>query len=122
MTSQPQWSATDDTTATLLTLVADAASDAEWQVYLEALRIAAAIPDSPPDVIKPNTLRRVLNGYPEHRRVAPRRVGAFASRAVRQQLVTYTGEWQTSDDTHGRNAGKPCRVMRLNTYTEDVTA
>lgn len=109
--SAPQWEPVDNQTADLLSLVADEghpSADREWAIYLDALHTAAATPDSPAGVIKPNTLRRLVRG-----RVAPRRIGAFASRAARQGVVIFTGEWQTSDDTEGGNAGRPMRVYRL---------
>lgn len=107
--SAPQWSSVDDTTTDLLTLVADdghVSADYEWAEFQRALHRAADFSGR----IDPNRLRPLLRGV-----VAPRRVGAFTNRAVRAGLVTYTGEYVISNDTEGRNGGKPCRVMALAT-------
>lgn len=108
MSAMPNWSAVDDATDSLLSLVADVdhpSADYEWDQYVAALSVAA----DPFGTINPNTLRPLLRGV-----VAPRRVGAFANRALKLGLVEYTGEFVLSDDTEGRNCGKPSRVMRLN--------
>lgn len=107
MTAQPHWSPVDDTTADLLSLVADTdhpSVDYEWDQYVAALDVAA----DPFGRIDPNRLRPLLRGV-----VAPRRIGAFANRALKLGLVEYTGRFVISDDTEGRNGGKPAREMRL---------
>lgn len=107
MTAQPTWSPVDDETNNLLTLVADTdhpSVDFEWLVYKKALATAADVFG----VIDPNALRPLLRGQ-----VAPRRIGAFMSKALTQGLVAYTGRYVVSDDHHGGNAGKPCRELRL---------
>lgn len=113
MTAQPQWSSADDETYDLLALVANdqmsPRPDEEWQEYRRALRLCA---DPFTGVLDPNKLRRCIRG-----RIAPRRIGAFTNRAKSEGLIADTGEWQISDDTEGRNAGKPCRVYRLRPTT-----
>lgn len=108
MSTQPRWEAVDSEVADLLTLVADVehpSVDFEWEHFLGSLReVAICTADG---LIRPNALRPKLRGQ-----VAPRRIGAFTNRALSQGLVEYTGEWQISDDTEGRNGGKPARVMR----------
>src|SRR5689334_18711709 len=107
MTAQPTWSAADDATNDLLTLVADTnhpSIDFEWLVYTRALSEAA---DSA-GLIDPNVLRPLVRDH-----IAPRRSGAFTSKALAERLVEYTGRWLVSDDTSGRNSGKPCRELRL---------
>jgi hypothetical protein len=102
-----EWEPVDDDTASLLTLVADehhVSADHEWSLFVEALRTVAI---GPGGRIGPNELRPLLRG-----KVAPRRIGAFTHRALSQGLVEYTGAYEISDDTHGRNGGKPARVMR----------
>jgi hypothetical protein len=79
-------------------------ADAEWSLFVEALRVVAI---GPGGRIGPNELRPLIRG-----KVAPRRIGAFTNRALSLGLVAYTGEWEVSDDTEGRNRGKPARVMR----------
>lgn len=110
MSAQPQWSPVDDDTADLLSLVANDRMHPrpaeEWAYFVSALRYAARRSGR----IDPNNLRRYLRGN-----VAPRRIGAFTNRAKAEGLIVDTGEWQTSDDTEGRNGGKPCRVYRLAT-------
>lgn len=107
MTAQPAWSAVDDDTADLLTVLADDGTlsvDEEWELYIACLRRAAARFN----VIDPNALRVEIDG-----RIKPQRVGAFTHRALSQGLVEYTGEYVISDDKRGRNSGKPLRVLRL---------
>lgn len=105
MTS-PAWSPVDDDTADLLTLVRDeghVSADYEWDYYVNALQNCAALDG----LIYPNQLRKHVRGS-----VAPHRIGAFAHRALSRALVEYTGEWEISDDTEGRNGGKPARIRR----------
>ena len=107
MSTQPQWSPVDDDTADLLSLVANDRMHPrpadEWAIFTDALRSAADH-----GRIDPNVLRGLVRHC-----VAPRRIGAFTNRAKAEGLIVDTGEWQTSDDTEGRNGGKPCRVYRL---------
>lgn len=108
---RPEFSRTDDETSDLLSLVADTnhvSAAHEWDVYVTALHLAA---DSN-GVIQPNALRPLVRG-----KVAPKRLGAFSHRALTSGLLEATGAWQISDDTEGRNAGKPCRVLRLATQS-----
>lgn len=109
MTTAPHWSPVDDSTADLLSLVADdghPSADFEWDEYLRCLHHAADTAGR----IDPNRLRPLLRGV-----VAPRRIGAFTNRAKAEGLIADTGEWVVSDDAAGRNGGKPCRVYRLTT-------
>lgn len=104
----PQWEPVDSETADLLSLVAtgpmSGQADEEWDVYVESLQ-ECALRDG--GTISPNMLRRYVRDE-----VAPRRIGAFTNRALSQGLIEATGEWVVSDDTAGRNGGKPCRVYR----------
>lgn len=107
--SAPHWSPVDDETADLLALVATGplappTADAEWDHFVGALRLAAMRNDG---LIRPNDLRPYVRS-----RVAPQRIGAFTNRALAQGLIVATGDWETSDDTEGRNSGKPARVYR----------
>jgi hypothetical protein len=105
--SPATWAPIEDETADLLSLVADEGHpsvDLEWDEFVTALRFAA----DATGVVSPNRLRPLIRGV-----VAPRRIGAFTNRALKQGLIAYTGEWEISDDREGRNAGRPCRVMRL---------
>lgn len=105
MSNNPTWS--DSGQGDLLELVAQGsatgAADTEWLIFRAALSDAAV-----DGVVYPNTLRPLVRG-----RVAPRRISAFTSRALALGLVSYTGEWEVSNDVEGRNSGKPQRVMRL---------
>lgn len=110
MTTAPHWSPVDDHTADLLALVADTnhpSPDFEWTEYLTAVRHCAALDGG---LVRPNRLRPLLRGV-----VAPRRIGAFTNRAKAERLLVDAGEWEVSDDHHGRNAGRPMRVYRLAT-------
>jgi hypothetical protein len=105
----PHWSPVDDSTADLLTLVADEghpSADFEWDEFVTALRYCAARDGGK---VYPNRLRPLVRGV-----VAPRRIGAFTHRAVSSGLLSWAaGEWQISDDTEGRNSGRPAKVYRL---------
>lgn len=106
MSAQPVFESVDNYTADLLTLVAEEQSpptDREWSEYVDALATVAA---NHAGLIPPNALRPLVRG-----KVAPRRIGAFTHRALSQGLVRRTGDWQVSDDTEGRNGGKPAPVM-----------
>ena len=105
-TPHPTWSSSEQ--ADLLELVAQGSptgtADAEWNLYVEALRDEAVRGAGD---IDPNGLRDRVRG-----RIAPRRISAFASRALARGLVVYSGAYVESTDTEGGNRGKPCRVMR----------
>ena len=108
MSTEPAWSPVDEEVADLLSLVAigpmsTGAADREWDRFTQALEAASDLTGT----ISPNFLRGLVRGN-----VAPRRIGAFTNRALSQGLIAYTGDWEVSDDTEGRNAGKPARVMR----------
>lgn len=112
MSAQPVWSPVDDDTADLLALVANdkmhPRPEEEWSLYVAALHDVGESNAASGFRIPPNQLRPLLRNV-----VAPRRIGAFTNRAKAEGLIVDTGEWQTSDDTEGRNGGKPCRVYRL---------
>jgi hypothetical protein len=98
----------DSDTASLLDLIAEQhpaipSERAEWDAYLDALATVAA---RHAGLIPPNELRPLVRGV-----VKPNRIGAFTHRALSQGLVRRTGDWQVSDDTTGRNSGKPAPVM-----------
>ena len=106
MTTQPQWE--DSGQGDLLELVAmgspsTGSADEEWEFFVQALRNSGGGRHD----IEPNTLREHVRGV-----VASKRIGAFTNRALRQGLIEPTGEWEVSDDTEGKNAGRPCRVYR----------
>ncbi|MCW2496370.1 hypothetical protein [Jatrophihabitans sp.] len=107
--SAPEWDSTDAYTSDLLELVATGittepdTAEHEWDHFVFALHTVALMNGG---TISPNGLRPQVRGE-----VAPRRIGAFTNRALKQGLVVYTGEWEVSDDLAGRNAGKPARVM-----------
>lgn len=106
MSAAPRWESAD--VADLLELVAEGnlASPTpaeEWTEFVAALEAVALINDG---LIPPNSLRPEVRGV-----VSPRRIGAFTHRALSQGLVEYAGTYQISDDTQGKNGGKPCRVL-----------
>lgn len=103
----PRWS--DSGQGDLLELVAKGSpstgtADEEWEHFVYALRMEARLGGG---VVDPNKLRLSVRGA-----IAPRRIGAFTSRAVARGLIEPTGEWEISDDTEGKNSGRPCRVYR----------
>jgi hypothetical protein len=102
----PRFAPVDEPTADLLSLVADVDHPSvahEWEIFTEAI-VTASLFDG---IVRPNDLRPMLAG-----RVAPRRIGAFTNRALAQGLIEWRGEWQVSDDKHGRNVGKPAKQYR----------
>lgn len=103
--SAPTWSPVDDTTADLLSLVADDPHPSpafEWSAFVGVLAATASLHGGRLDQ---NDYREQLRGV-----VAPKRIGAFIHRAKREGLIAETGEWSVSDDITGRNQGKPARV------------
>lgn len=109
MTTAPRWE--DSGQGDLLELVAmgspsTGSADEEWEEFVEALYDSAKWGRSP-GLINPNVMRQQVRD-----RVAPKRIGAFTSRAVARGLIEDTGGWEISDDTQGRNAGRPARVYR----------
>lgn len=105
--SSPRWSSVDEETADLLSLVASDKigpwADEEWHRFTQALEASSDLDGR----IDPNFLRPLLRGS-----VAPNRIGAFTNRAKAEGLIAWDGEWVTSDDTVGKNGGKPARVYR----------
>ena len=99
MTTQPQWSSTDDSTDE---------AEVEWHEYVTALRHVARIHGK----ILPNVLREFTAGA-----IKPQRVGAFTHRAISQGLIRADG-WEVSTDLHGRNSGEPARTY---TYLGDLS-
>lgn len=108
MSAQPVWESVDDTTADVLTLVADrhhVSANFEWAAFIHAVHRVA---DQHHGRVDQNDLRPLLRGV-----VAPKRTGAFYRRASLEGLLRPTGEWSVSDDVVGRNAGRPVRVYEL---------
>jgi hypothetical protein len=106
VTAQPQWSPVDAETGDLLSLLADDGTlhtEDEWAIFLDCLRRAA----DGGGFIEPNILRPLVRD-----RIKPNRIGAFTNRAARSGLIAATGDWQVSDDAHGKNSGKPARIYR----------
>jgi hypothetical protein len=107
MTAQPQWSPVDAETGDLLSLLADDgtySTEYEWELYVACLKGVAVATNW---TIRPNALRAAIAG-----RIKPQRVGAFTNRAKAEGLIVWDGEWEVSDDTEGRNGGKPARIYR----------
>jgi hypothetical protein len=103
---QPVWHETDETTGSLLDLIADDGSllhEREWNTYLAALRDAA----TPDGVVRPNALRPLVTG-----RIKPCRLGPFARRAVLEGVMVPDG-WQVTEGSGSGNDGKPARCYRL---------
>lgn len=107
MTTSPTWSAVDDDTADLLTLVADeghVSADTEWRTFTDAVIRVAHAHDGQVDQ---NHVRPLIRGQ-----IAPKRIGSFWRRACCEGWLEADG-WSISDDTEGRNAGRPMRTYRL---------
>lgn len=103
----PTWEAVDSDAGDLLSLLADDGTlrtDDEWAEFVAALRFVA---EGYAGRIPPNALRPLLREV-----VKPQRIGAFTNRAKAEGLIAWDGEWEVSDDSEGRNAGKPARVYR----------
>lgn len=109
MTAAPRWEQVDGSTGTLLDLLADDGSTSpskaeEWETFVYAMRFLAR---GNGGEIRPNLLRPLVRGN-----VKPSRIGAFHRRACLEGLIAPTGEWEISDDTEGRNSGRPMRCYR----------
>jgi hypothetical protein len=107
MIAQPIWD--DSGQGDLLALVAAGSpatpsADEDWELFVGCLQVASQLDCGP---ILPNTLRPMVRGQ-----VAPKRIAAFTSRAIARGLIEPTGDWEISDDTEGRNAGRPARCYR----------
>lgn len=106
MSNAPQWSTVDDSTADLLTLVADTdhpSVDLEWQLFVDAIDTVANWWDGSVDQ---NHMRPIIRGE-----IAPKRIGSFYRRACAEGLLEVDG-WSISEDHAGRNAGRPMRKYR----------
>lgn len=106
MTAQPNWSPVDEQTGSLLDLLADDGSaipgpDEEWHHFVVELESVARMDDG---VISPNEMRPRIRD-----KVAPRRVGPFYRRACLTGLIAPCG-YDLSNDTKGKNAGRPIRL------------
>jgi hypothetical protein len=101
----PQWEPVDDATGSLLDLLAE-----DWRPFAEDDRdlIANAIRDAaiahPFRMVSPNLVRAALDG-----RVKPQRVGPVYRALCLMGYLVPCG-WETSDDRHGRNTGRPARL------------
>lgn len=104
-TATPHWA--DSEQSDLLELVAMGSStgdgDHEWDLWLSVLKSTARIGGG---FVDPNALRARVRGE-----VAPKRCGAFVSRAIARDLIVPDG-WVVSDDRAGKNCGKPARRYR----------
>lgn len=103
--SGPRWSAVDDDTSDLLTLVANQQSalpepERQWEHFLSVMRQVARR-DMWGLFIDQNDARELLRGE-----VSPNRIGAFYHRAARMGLIRRAG-WNESNDRASNNAGKP---------------
>jgi hypothetical protein len=110
MTAAPTWASVDDDAADLLALVANdphPSSDFEWREFVTAVEHVARRHDGR---VPSNALRPLVRGV-----VAPKRIGSFTRRALLEGLIVWRGEWQVSDDTESRNAGRPVKVYELAT-------
>jgi hypothetical protein len=106
MTTAPQWESVDSDVADLLHLVADETHPSvsyEWSVWVGCARQVASENGG---IVDPNALRELVRGN-----VAPPRLGAFVHRALTSGLMVRDG-WVVSDDTTGRNAGRPAMSYR----------
>lgn len=103
---QPVFDSVDNYTADLLDLLAydhPARPSTQWDTFVEALAAAA---DPVTGLIDQNDVRPRLRHH-----VDPRRIGAFYHKAATLGLIAPAG-WSVSDDTLGRNSGRPMRVYR----------
>ena len=109
--SAPTWAPVDDDTASLLDLIAE-----DWRPFAEADRntIATAIREDAEahgGEVHPNRVRAALAGLPVIEQPKPTRVGPTYRALCLSGVIAENG-WDISNDTHGKNAGKPCRIYR----------
>ena len=107
----PTFAPVDEDTADLLDLIAADAdrlpwSEREWASFKEGLETAAIVSARFP-LISQTVLRNHCRLF-----ITPHNVGPFTKRALREGLIEWTGDWEPSTDTKGRNSGKPVRIYR----------
>ena len=104
--STPTWSPVDSGTGDLLDLLANTepvdGHHREWEFFIDTLRRYSR----PTGFIDQNNVREELRG-----KVKANRVGAFYRRAALEGLIEPAG-WVVSNDTAGKNSGRPCRMYR----------
>lgn len=105
--TSPRWSAVDDDTSDLLTLVANQDSalpepEQQWDHFVSVLRRVA---NANHGLINQNAVRPLLRGE-----IKPQRIGAFYNRAAKTGLIRASQDHTISNDKHGRNTGKPARL------------
>lgn len=111
MTTAPRFEPVDDETGDLLDLIAE-----DWSPFAQADRdrVARAIraeAEAHHGQVSPNRVRHRLAGLPVHQHPRPQIVGPTYRRLVGQGYLAVDG-WEVSDDTTGRNSGKPHRTYR----------
>lgn len=105
MTTAPQWSAIDDDYTLDNVATTDPAD--HYSTFISTLLMVASSNDGLH--ISPNVLRREIRKTD----IQPQQVGAFTRRALLEGVVVYSGKWVLSDDLKSRNAGRPCRELRI---------
>lgn len=105
MTAQLEFGfAVDDDTARLLDLIAgNSDHEKDREAIVRAIR-ASVRPDG---TVCGNDWRPRIPRW-----VDPRVVGATVHALSRAGVLVATGSWAVSDDTCGRNSGKPTRIYR----------
>lgn len=96
----------DDYTRSILELIdGDPIHEDDRAAIVRAIFDAA---DAADGEIDPNIVRPHIPTW-----VQPRVVGATYNALATRGVIAWTGEWVTSDDSRGRNSGKPARLYRL---------
>ena len=94
----------DPDTAALLDLMdGDPIHARDREAVIDAIR-AAVRPDG---TVCSNDWRGLIPQW-----VYPRVIGATVHALGRRRILQATGDWRISDDTAGKNAGRPVRVYR----------
>jgi hypothetical protein len=94
----------DPETAAILDLIAgDPIHDRDREAVVDAIRASVA----PDGTVCGNDWRGLIPAW-----VYPRVVGATVHALATRGVLVPTGGWRISDDTAGRNSGKPVRVYR----------
>lgn len=114
-----------DTKATVKLVGHDWLADGDWRRFTVAC-VMAAYWDYADDttgtplhggylvrIVSPDNVRSHLTDDRGELTINPRRLSAFYSRAAGKNGFLDFSHWGISEDTKGRNAGKPCRIYKM---------
>ena len=106
---------TGDTLATVQLVSHDWRADEDWERFEEACRACAVI-----EIVQhghahvyPDHVRLLLTNPDGELSLKPQRLSGFYSRAAGKSGFLDFSHWDISEDTKGRNQGKPCKIYKI---------